>query len=377
MLVKLFVPMIFVLSAATGCASSSSEANVTDNSGDKEMTTTVSNEIFPERNFSPIQFKPTKRAQPKSIEEATASLEAIKNLYDWQNIPAALNQDLSFEKVRQYVEAWKLIGDQMPHDIEWLKKLDVKNIPGGENLAIQKAEGLKKNQLDWLENRLPSQMENSAKYTRQFLEGCVAPMMWNHIEKAADCDMSDSSKVANLLARPEQNENRAKQIKQVATAYEALRFFDAEMGIDSDWDTKKKAFRKMVVRYQNKLEQAGDAIKPPSDIGNGELTKIAEEVLTRKTYKLPKSVRVIVNAPKKSYGKDHYTIDFGERSIEKSPYRWEEFQVATIELEGDQHYLWYNTILNYSEGPHTVPTGKWVLGPRHKSGPISMANIDK
>jgi len=86
--------------------------------------------------------------------------------------------------------------------------------------------------------------------------------------------------------------------------------------------------------------------------------------------------RVIVNAPKKSFGKDHYTIDFDERSIEKSPYRWEEFQAATIEKEGDKYFLYYNTILKYSVGPHTVPTGKWVLGPRHLSAPISEENIN-
>ena len=148
------------------------------------------------------------------------------------------------------------------------------------------------------------------------------------------------------------------------------------MGVESDWAAKKKTFRDMVVRYQEKLEQAADAIQPPADIGNAELKAIAAEVLANKQYKLIKAERIIVNAPKKSFGKDHFTIDFGERTIEKSPYRWEEFQVATIEKDGDQYFLWYNTIMNYSVGPHTVPTEKWVLGPRHKSAPISKKNIN-
>ena len=365
--------------ALFGCGRSQTTAGST---GAQAMKTqSASQETFAEVKFEPIEFKATKRPQPQSVDEATASLDAIKKLYNWNNIPAALNKDLTTESVYQYVKAWKLLKEQIPHDIEFLKDLDGASIPGADKFTAQPIDNLKKQQLDWLENRLPKQMADSAKYTRQFLTANVDKMKWNHIEKAADCDMSDSIQVTNLLSRPDQNELRAEQIKNVDLAYASLAIFDQQISNDSDsnadWQAQRKSFRSVVDRYQEKLQQAGDAILPPSDINDAGLEKIAAKVLSDKKYKLPKAHRIIVNAPKRSFGKDHFTVDFGERSIEKSPYRWEEFQVATIEQEGDHYFLWYNTLLHYSVGPHTVPTNKWVLGPRHRSAPISKKNIDK
>ena len=335
---------------------------------------TTSTEIFPVPNVPAIEFHAVTRPRPTDAEEALAQLEALRDLYDWQNIPPALNQNLTIQSVAEYARAWKLINDQLPYDIQWLKELDGRSVPGADNIQVQKIDNTKKSQLDWLENRLPNQLADSAKYTRQFISGCIDPIMWQHISKAADCDMSDSSQVRNVLGRPELNETRAQQIRQVAEGFEAAILFDNLLGIESDWSQKKNAFREMVLRYQEKLAAAAEAIQPPEDIGDSELRKIAQQVMTDKQYRFPKPVRIIVNAPKRSSGKDHYTIDFGERSIEKSAYRWDEFQVATIEKEGDQYFLYYNTLLNYEVGPHTVPTGKWVLGPRHKSAPISAVH---
>lgn len=118
-----------------------------------------------------------------------------------------------------------------------------------------------------------------------------------------------------------------------------------------------------------------DAIFPPKDVGDAELTKIAAQVFLENDKGIPEAERLIVNTRKKAHAEDHITVDFGQREITEDPYRWEEFQVATIEKANGQFYLWYTTLLNYSVGPHTVPVGKWVVGPRHKSAQISEANI--
>ncbi len=157
----------------------------------------------------------------------------------------------------------------------------------------------------------------------------------------------------------------------------ADRFSAQTLDDEAEWLKKRDEFRQVVARYREKLAKAADAISPPQDVGDPALTRIAEEVLSRPGHGLPPHVRLIVTTRRKNGAKDHYSVDYGERSVTKSPYRWEEFQVATVEQDGDRHFLWYNTLLKYSVGPHTVPTGKWVLGPRHKSSPISTANINK
>lgn len=370
--------------AIAGCGRSNTTA---DSIGGQDMIAqTDSQEIFPAVTFDSIEFKATERSEPQSVDQAKATLDAIDKLYNWINIPAALNKDLTADSVFQYVKAWKLLNAQIPHDIQWLKTIDGASLPGADKFSAQPIDNKKKQLLDWLENRLPKQMADSGKQTRDFLKANVRSDAWSHIEKAADCDMSDQTQVVSLLSRPQIIQLRAEQIRNVDLAYAALTMFDKQMGNSGnsgnsgdgvDWPTERKTFRAIVARYQDKLQQAADAILPPTDIGDATLAKIAAGVLTDKKYKLPQAKRIIVNAPKKSFGKDHFTIDFGERTIEKSPYRWEEFQVATIEQEGDQYVLWYNTLLYYTVGPHTVPTGKWVLGTRHRSAPISEKNINK
>ncbi len=333
-----------------------------------------SNEIFPEpTKYPPIEFSATQRPQPESAEHAIATLKKIGTLYDSSNVPGALDRDLTNESAYQHAKAIKLIQLQMPQDVEWLKNLNGSKVPGADQFTTQQIDNAKTTALSRLEKFLPSEIEHSTKYTRQFIEDSIAPQMWQHLEKAADVDMSDSNLVKNKFGNELTNQSLAQQINRLSEAFAAAVTFDEFMGTDSGYVEKKNDFRKMIARYRTKLEKAADAIQPPIDIGDANLLKIAQGVLADQKIK---SERVIVNAAKKSYSKDHYTVDFGERSIEKSPYRWEEFQVATIEKEGDAYYLWYNTMLFYSNGPSTVPTQKWALGPRHKSAPISKKNIN-
>ena len=93
-------------------------------------------------------------------------------------------------------------------------------------------------------------------------------------------------------------------------------------------------------------------------------------MLARKQYKLPKAARLIVNSPKKNKSETEYTVE--DSAIVKIDRVWDEFQVATIEPESDGKFgLYYNIMLYYHKGPRTVPTGKWVLGPRFRSSPIA------
>ena len=340
------------------------------------MTNATANEIFAEpAPMPPIDFEPVVRDVPKSAEVAKNQIKNVKRLYDSTNVPQAMNRDLTLESCYGYVKAMKLLEDQAKEDIKWLKKIDPSKL-SSDKFEAQSLESDRLHALSRLEEYLPKDIAFSKKYTQEFIESSIAEMQWGHIQKAADVDMSNSSEVSRWLGRQSLNEAREQTLRRLLGCFASAKLFDETFGTDTQYGPKKEKFMAMVKTYQSKLEQAADAIQPPKDLGKPELKTIAAEVLANKKYKLPKPVRIIVNADKKSHGKDHYTVDFSERSIEKSAYRWEEFQVATIEKEGDQHYLYYNTILYYEVGPHTVPTKKWVLGPRHKSAPISEKNIN-
>ena len=324
----------------------------------------------------PIEFTAVDRPTPKTVEDAVATLESIRKLYDSTNVPDPLNGPLTIEDAYEVAKAIKLMQSQLPLDVAWIQKTKGSEIPGADKWSAQSFDNPKASVLSRLEQYLPKEIEYTLKYSREHFDGTYN-MHMPFIEKAADVDMSDQNAVRNLLGKELLNHSRDDTIKMVGTAIEAAILFDMTLDGKTEWTTKRDHFREVVTRYREKLATMASAITPPADVGDAALTAIAREVLSRDQYGLPEPARIIVNTRKKSASEDKYTVDFGERTITRDPYRWEEFQVATIEKQGDSYYLWYNTLLNYSVGPQTVPTGKWVLGPRHKSSPIAEANINK
>ena len=97
----------FFACAVTLIGCGRSESNSVSIQGQDMKTKLASREIFPEVTFEPIEFKATKRSQPQSVEDATTAIDAIKNLYNWNNIPAAINKDLTIASVNQYVNRYR------------------------------------------------------------------------------------------------------------------------------------------------------------------------------------------------------------------------------------------------------------------------------
>ena len=329
----------------------------------------------PPKPFPPIEFEPVRRDPPKSADEALATIEAIRKLYASTNVPPPLNQDLDRESVYQTAKAVKLIQLQAPLDVAWLEGLQVDGFPAEDRSSWQRVESDRKAALSRIQEYLPKEIEFTLKHTANFIADSLAPLNQLVVSKAAELDMSDQNQVRNLLGNELLVQSRREAIARLSEGFEAAILFDDMLGTDSGWATKRDAFRNLVTRYQQNLAQAAEAITLPNDIGDEELARIAAEALRNPKYGLPPYVKLIVNAPKRSHAKDHYLVDFDERSVTKSKYRWEEFQVATVEQEGETYFLYYTTLLKYSNGPATVPLGQWVLGPRHKSAPIAPKNF--
>ncbi len=376
------IVLAVTLFIASGCSGKQSEESSKDNQQKEEtaMVTKTQNEFFvdPEPMLA-FEYEPVERSQPKSAEQAEEILKQMSAFYSAPNVPRALNRDLTRESAYEVAKGLIALEKQKEVDLRWLKAFDAEKIPTADQWAAQNLTRSKDSVISRLEEYLPRDMEHTLKYTRDFIDGSVSPLQIEFVRKAAEADMSNQNAVRNLLGRPMLNASRDKDIRRMLECFDAAILFDEMMGAgegQSKYREQKADYRKLVNQYQDKLANFAEAIQPPTDIGDSNLTKIAKEVLANERYDLPEAVRVIVNAPKRSFSKDHYTIDFGEESITKDPYRWEEFQVATIEKEGDQYAMYYNTMIKYSVGPKTVPVEKWVLGPRHRSSLIAEANIN-
>ena len=342
-------------------------------SGAEDSKAVGSFKYFPQpKPFQEIRFSAKERAQPKSPQEALATMEEMRKLYDSSNVPDPLNQDLSRETVYAVGKAIRLLQLQLPHDIEWLKKLDASAIEGVDNISKQQIANTQTNLLSRLEKYLPKEIDFTLVHTSKFIADSLTPLNQMIVEKAANLDMSDQNAVRNLLGKELLNQSRAQAIQRLAEGFEAAILFDELMQQDNQWPSKRDAFYLLVAKYEKNLGQAAEAISLPKDIGDAGLKSAAEKALARSKIKFEK---LVVNAPSRPFSKDHYLVDFDETSVTKSQYRWDEFQVATVEKEGNGYFLYYSTIRKYSEGPKTVPVGEWHVGPRHKSSPISVKSF--
>ena len=357
--------------AATLLALSGCSAQETIDSKEKE---TMEAPLLAKPNLPDLPtFNIKQRDTPESTESALEEFENVRQLFDSTKVPPALNQDLTIDRAREQATSLRLLKLQRVSDIEWLKSLDVERIAGNDQIETQKLGRLKTSLLSRLEKYLPNEIEHSEKYSRSFIRQSIEPASWAHIAKAADIDMNDQTAVKNRFGNELLTQSIATQIVQKNEAFAAAILFDRILGTDSGYEPIQSKFQSVVDRYRQKLASATESIQFPEGIDKPALLNFAKQAFDDKQIPFQ---RMSVISDQRSQSNDHYLVDFGEREIEKSEYRWKEFQVATIEKEGDRFFLWYTTVMYYSSGPATVPLEKWVLGPRHKSAPISEKQID-
>ncbi|MDA7979892.1 MAG: hypothetical protein MPJ50_14080 [Pirellulales bacterium] len=332
-------------------------------------------DIFASKDAGPIEVTTIDRDDVSTDEEATGAIKVVRKFYNDMKVPEPVQAPFSYESMRQYLTTMKFIKEQRKVDLAWLHALDAEKLTGGDSIAMQNFTNLKDNVLSRLEKYLPGELEYADKHSREIL----AANLQNDIDllkKGADADPSKDYDVKNVLTDEFDMRLRDQAIERIGGLLPLAEMLDAELGVESKWPAQRDEIRQMVTKYRANVTAAAGAVKPPADINNAELTRIATEVLTNPKMGLPKAERIIVNFDKQQKNRTEFVVDDGV--VTKVVRRWDEFQAATIEkADNGKYYLYFNDILYYHEGPNTVPLGKWVLGPRFQSAPILEENINK
>lgn len=371
----------FLFAFALGCGTEAAAPFLTASTADAppaapqtESTPVKTAHPVQSEPFPPIQIDPIERERPVDFDGALALFTEIRRTFDYSNQPDVIRAPAQRDVAYEFVKAMRFLEVQRAADVDFLKSFTGADLYPNDPRSAQNVENQRTNVLGRLEDYLPGEMKHKIDASRMQIAGQVDGRL-AVIEMGADLDMSDQNLVRNRLSNELLNRSREEAIVVACDHADLMVLFDSAMEIESNWSAKREELHGTIARYRANLEAAADAIRPPADIGDLELRSIAADVLGRKTYGLPESVRLIVNAPVRSESSTEYTLDWDEATITKARRQWKEFQVATIEKEGDRFGLWYNTILYYTEGPTTVIKDKWLLGPRHRSATIAEANI--
>ena len=202
------------------------------------------------------------------------------------------------------------------------------------------------------------------------------------LDRAVETALQDAANLAGLdpvknkytFVTESVRKNNEKKFARNLRTLENVKAIEAAFQLNGRWSSRKIELEKHIAGYRDKASQAVTVKELPKDIGNAELTEIAQTTLAIEKYGIESVERMIVNSKKVS--RDRINTRFFNGALETTVREWEEFQVCTVELENGKHIVYFNTLKKFSRGPDTTPMGQWVLSNRFISGEIFKANLN-
>jgi len=167
---------------------------------------------------------------------------------------------------------------------------------------------------------------------------------------------------ANTIAR------NAKVLETMAAAG----YLEFAFGLEQTQAGRAEELAKYAAAYEDTVAMvaAGLTSEMPTDLGDAELTALAETVLGQTQYDIAGWEKMaVVSTPT---GRDRIEHRVWNGKIETVVRVWEEFQVTTAERGADGTIrLYHNTIAKFSRAPSTTPLNEWILMLRHEGSPIA------
>lgn len=167
--------------------------------------------------------------------------------------------------------------------------------------------------------------------------------------------------------------NEEKFARAMRTLDQAKSLEDA-FNVPNRWSSKTVEIETHFATYREKASQAATVKKLPKEIGDASLAKIAKEVLAIEKYGVGEIERLIVNS--KMVPRDRIETRYFNGALETIVRKWDEYQVCTVEKEGDKFFVYFNTLKKFSRAPGTTPIDKWILSNRFKSGEIAADKVN-
>jgi len=307
----------------------------------------------------------------------TARLAALDAKYDAKNLPAPIEPPFTESQVAGFVteirrwRAAEIVTDRQFLD-EAAKNAAVDQ-PHVSRLRDWLDEGFGK-RLTEMEQQLQARLDADVTAGRQFAEFVLAT------------DPSDKDQVTNrILGKGRFDENMARLVagRSAIRVADVFRNGASQPGKTAKADDDGALLVQKAIDHLQKLAVAClDAVRMPTAAStDAELVRIATETLKTPSYSVPAAERLVVNADKTHHERrDGYvTFDTGaERAkVTVHTYAWDQFQVTTAEKQGEEVWLWANTLKLFSSGDPTTPIGRWILAERFQITRILPENVAK
>jgi len=306
--------------------------------------------------------------QLAELGDVTGRFAAIEARYTGSGkLPEILRDPASPQDVAAWGQAFLAFRTSLQQDGSYLQDI------GGRTTLISRQDHDRLSR--WVNQELPPRLERIEAETMGGVDRRIAALM-QPLAFMADVKPGDSGKITNLYLNSDTYAQRLGEMDEVVRLLDTALQLDRMLGFDTAGHEQRKAeLAALRGRIEATMEAAlADARMPPNR-GDAGLAAIAEEVLKTPTYGVGSWQRLVVNAPKVRHAERRFEAEGS--SLVAYDMVWEQFQVATAEPEGDQLFVYYNTLKFFESGYRTTPTGRWILAERFKGGRILPENLAK
>ena len=309
----------------------------------------------------------------RAPEGAAEKIAAMTKFYANFGALKPLEAPLDPARVQSWAEQMRAFRDErMPADLRWVDS--VRGKIGIQLQPWQRLRGLIASswplKLRGLMERNMASIEAPARTGKMFVETMLK------------VDPKNQTQVRNMLLR---EGAMARKTEQLAEAENAFRVAAAyAKGLQTKGGTDWSAWVPKVERARDHLRRCAetglaDVRLPKAASTDAKLLANAREVLKRKKYGAGEPIRLLINAKLQRKEKHEGSITPGTVSATVTMYHyvWDQYQVTTVEREGDKLWIYFNWLRFYHKGGSTTPTGRWIVSNRFRGSPILEENLDK
>ena len=307
-----------------------------------------------------------------------AHMAELSQKYDRANLPAQPSLPLVESELRAWaagVKSWR--SEELPADLEFIQQLR-----GHATVNQQKVSSL----LSSVGSSWPRYLNESEFAVRDMVRGGIFEAEHNS-KWVLETDGNNPHHVQNRILGKGNFDMNLKRLLEARHAVAMAKVCDEVMPDPQNPPRAELEQRvESAIQHLNQLAlQCLEQVRMPQAAStDAALLKIAAETLKQKDSGVGEWKRMVINSDKVRREKKESYLSDGKVSgarfsarLTHYHYVWDQFQVTTAEQEGDQVWLYANTLKHYHSGGTTTPIGRWILAGRIRLTPILADNVAK
>ena len=307
------------------------------------------------------KLSPAANSQSMTIDQANAYVESIRRKY---------SQDVTLPQARDMMNSGELTSKDVDDFMKQLREFrEQRELDLPKLKQVVESSGVGRYWLEWVDSKALSLFSRELDSLSRSIESQIS----SSFSIAKQRSSLDVEKHSSVFHNVDQNRKDLERFRRAQRTLQEASRLEELLQLPNRWSSKQRELASYIAAFESKVRLASAQRVLPVNVGTPEQHDIGSSVLGIEKYGVGKVVRQIVTS--KIIPRERIEHKPFNGQIETIVRKWQEFQVATVEQEGEQYFVYHNRIAKFSRAPRTTPTGVWILSQRLKSGEISRDRL--